>query len=402
MWRHFMTWCWLSAFVRPTYSLLTFTPGAFVIRRQVGQLGFATETEWQYDGQAPRNPLDPSTPKRTIEASGVSVRLFDAQLDDGTRVLLKEFIGESVSIGENELDLYELLNSREAAAQASRGMQSPYVGSLIGRMRADSTFASAAFRAEWCRALPSTPPPGTDGLWLVFRWDGLRTLAGFASQPQERGFFDWDGKDAEAQRRAFIKRTCAQTLETISWLHGQGVVHRSLGSSSLLLSTYDQREKPRVKCIDLGFAATAARLSTDDVSAAMARGASGPLDVIPFCTRADDLHALAYVFLELILCGSAASAPDADVSLQTRSADLQSLKRLIEDVFVGDVCSRFRQYCMEESEWADAVILLDEEEGAGWKLVQSLVDCGLYPSSDAVKPITARSLLTSSWFNSIQ
>jgi len=64
-------------------TLSTFTPGAFMIKRQIGQLGFATETEWAYnkDGVpvAP-NPLDPSQPKRTIDASGVSVRLFDAKL----------------------------------------------------------------------------------------------------------------------------------------------------------------------------------------------------------------------------------------------------------------------------------------------------------------------------------
>ena len=152
------------------------------------------------------------------------------------------------------------------------------------------------------------------------------------------------------------------------------------GTSSLLLSSYDQRDYPRVKCIDLGFASTAARLTSDETLAAMARGAAGPLDVIPFCTRADDLHALAYVVLELVLSASAstravsgglgglASAVSGGLgglpgpsgaagsgSAPSRPTDLQSLKRLIEDVFSGDASFAFRDYCAQEPEWLTAV-----------------------------------------------
>ena len=151
------------------------------------------------------------------------------------------------------------------------------------------------------------------------------------------------------------------------------------GTSSLLLSSYDQRDYPRVKCIDLGFASTAARLTSDETLAAMARGAAGPLDVIPFCTRADDLHALAYVVLELVLSASAStravsgglgglpgpsgaagsgSAPSRAAgsgSAPSRPTDLQSLKRLIEDVFSGDASFAFRDYCAQEPEWLTAV-----------------------------------------------
>ena len=141
------------------------------------------------------------------------------------------------------------------------------------------------------------------------------------------------------------------------------------GTSSLLLSSYDQRDYPRVKCIDLGFASTAARLTSDETLAAMARGAAGPLDVIPFCTRADDLHALAYVVLELVLSASAStravsgglgglagpSGAAGSGSAPSRPTDLQSLKRLIEDVFSGDASFAFRDYCAQEPEWLTAV-----------------------------------------------
>ena len=89
---------------------------------------------------------------------------------------------------------------------------------------------------------------------------------------------------------------CRACMEAVAWMHGQGVVHRSLGSDSLLLSTYDPQEQaPRVTITNLGFATTATRVTPEEVTAAMERGAQGPLDVIPFLTRIDDLYALAYV-----------------------------------------------------------------------------------------------------------
>ena len=105
----------------PTASCLTvFTPAAFVIRRQVGQLGFATETEWDYFG-GERNPLDPNQPQRTVESQPMVVRLFDAQLIDGRRVLLKEFIGGTREIGQNELDVYSYLLSGGSGSGGGSG-----------------------------------------------------------------------------------------------------------------------------------------------------------------------------------------------------------------------------------------------------------------------------------------
>lgn len=389
-------------------ALRTFTPAAFLIKRQIGQLGFATEVEWQYsrDGAAVApNPLDPAQPKRTVEASGISVRLFDAALDDGTRILLKEFIGDARSIGKNEIDVYQLLYDNAKAA----GRPPPSeVGQLLGTMRADSTYTSATFQAEWAQYL-STPPPSADGLWLAFAWgSGLRPVADFARQPQERSWLDFDGRQAAHARAIFIKATCARILQGVSWLHGQGIVHRSLGSSSLLLSTYDQRTMPgalSVQMIDLGFACTASRLTPDDVQSALSRGASSPLDVFPFLARADDLHALAYVLFELVLGATppppSPSAAGAEASpAESRPTDVHTLKRLIEDVFDGDVCCAFRDYCSEDAEWAPAVALLDEGEGrAGWRMMQTLVDCR-NPNAPSVADVTAQSLLDSPWFRS--
>ena len=294
---------WLLC-IAPTWAWQTFTPSAFTIQRIVGQLGFATEVEWQYysDGEKRnRNPLDPNQPSRTVEASGISVRLFQGELFGGEKVLLKEYLSCAREIGENELSMYTLL--------CDDGKENPVqLGSLLGHMQSDSSFDSAVFRDNWSRSIPSTPPPASGNLWLVFRWEGLATVGAFPRVPQPRPWLDLTGgrqmRDARAKYLMVLTGRCLQVL---AYLHGKGVVHRSLGPSSLLLSTSQQDEAERltVRLIDLGFAASASSLPQEEVENAMRRGASSPLAVLPMLAL-NDLHGLGYVLLELFLASAAA------------------------------------------------------------------------------------------------
>ena len=175
--------------IAPAWAWQTFTPSAFTIQRIVGQLGFATEVEWQYysDGEKRnRNPLDPNQPSRTVEASGISVRLYQGELFGGEKVLLKEYLSCAREIGENELSMYGLL--------CDGGKENPpQLGSLLGHMQSDSSFDSAVFRDNWSRSIPSTPPPASGNLWLVFRWEGLATVGNFPRVPQPRPWLDLTG-----------------------------------------------------------------------------------------------------------------------------------------------------------------------------------------------------------------
>lgn len=364
-------------------SLRLFSPSQFTIRRQVGQLGFATETEWQY--YAPRNPLDPSQPTRTVEASGISVRLFEAALDGGDRVLLKQFLKPAVPIGQRELALHKQL--------APLPPPSP-LASLLGSLTTDALFETPAFARQWSNALPDTPPPSAGELWLIFKWEGLATIANFASAPQERIWWDLKGTATATARKRFLKVLTGRSLQALSWLHAKGVAHRSIGPSSLIMSTYDQQLPTRlfVKLIDLGFGTTASLLPPEEISAAMSRGATTPLDVLPLLQR-DDLHCLAYVLLETML-----AAAGAEGEQPPPSTELQGLKRLVEDVFEGDVTTQFRAYVREEQRWGLACELLDEHEMAGWQLLQQMVDCR-EPASEAARRVSAQGLLESAWFN---
>eukprot|EP00967_Tisochrysis_lutea_P052912 scaffold65650_cov33-Tisochrysis_lutea.AAC.3 len=96
------------------------------------------------------------------------------------------------------------------------------------------------------------------------------------------------------------------------------------------------------------------------------------MDVLPLLTLYD-LHGLGYVLLDLVLaslCSSPNDVPGAKDELAAAGArsppELQSLKRLVEDVFQDDVEGGFRDYCLEEPGWGPAVEFLDENDRGGW------------------------------------
>jgi len=85
-------------------------------------------------------------------------------------------------------------------------------------------------------------------------------------------------------------------------------------------------------------------------------GFSGPATA---ASIADDLHALGYVLLEVLL-----SCVFADEDFpEPPAADQDTLKRLYDDLFDRDVL-RLRDYCDAEPAWAPAVALLDAD-GSG-------------------------------------
>ena len=75
----------------------------------------------------------------------------------------------------------------------------PQVNTLLGSLRTDLQFETDAFQSEWAKALPQTPPPSAGELWLIFRWEGLATVAGFARASQQRAWWDLDGSKSRVR-----------------------------------------------------------------------------------------------------------------------------------------------------------------------------------------------------------
>ena len=127
-----------------------------------------------------------------------------------------------------------------------------------------------------------------------------------------------------------ISRAIARgSLDALAFCHERGVIHGSLGSGSVLLSTFDDRAAPRqiVKLSDFGFARRV------NVPAGGAAGA-GDEDTPLALGRRGDQRALAVVLLEAVLGALARGGPSAGTSADT-------LQRLLGEVF-GYSVAEFR------------------------------------------------------------
>lgn len=387
--RFFFALCLLVS-PRSVLCLIVFTPNVFTILRKVGQLSVSQEVEWQYyqGGINPvdRDPLDVNQPARTKESNGQAVRLFQASMYAGRQCLLKEFMPIAREVGENELAAYKALYGDSTALDRPNEF-----GLLLGHMESDAAFDDDMFKSSWVQTMPDTPPPTSGNLWLVFAWQPFyQTIGSFPSKQQEPPWFDFDGSKFRAERERYCKVVAARCLQVLAKMHQQGVVHQSLGPSSFMLSTADQNlaDELTVSAMDLGFAVFASEeVARDEMAAAFHASRVSKLAL-------NDLQCLGYVLIEMFL--KSAAAQDAPDAMVLRRTDQQGLKDLIEDAFDGDVRGQFRNYCNQEPSWKGAVQMLDAQYGAGWGLIQGLINC----RKDDAEPLSAQSLLESCvWFN---
>lgn len=273
---------------------------------------------------------------------------------------------------------------------------------------------------EWYRALGVTPPK-PDSVWIVYEYAGLSTLANYCRPPPlvrhaqirpQRGFFgnvvpppplpDWD-------RRAsyVVQGILQQLLQAVATMHDNGIAHRSIGRHSVVLSTTPKAlnksaaadvyavnvRELTVKLSDFGFAGTVADCAKDEAFVQRARafgigkkkdddddyddygrsssssGSSISLAQTNFC-MAEDLHALGFVFVGVLLTTLAEFPLDND-DYTPPDTDEDSLQRLLGDIFEKDM-SEFREYCAAEDIWTKVVALLDQHDGAGWDLLEKL------------------------------
>ena len=421
-------------------------------------------------------PLDPTKPKRTKSSSGGVVRLFLGELQGAIasklrakgldyRVLVKEFAGEmakdlakaelsSLSKLQSELckDIESANNGEWSANGAGRYLlgkamgntneddtsivafceliskkKVPFVGILGGLNISDFEDDDMFDPNEWYRFLGVKPPlPGS--IWVVYEYAGLNTLSGYAEpasirrsrMPIRKGIFGiavsppilppW------SERANYVVNGIMKgSLQALVYLHDNGVVHRSLGRNSIVLSSVgmDKAEatsplatlpsRLTTKLSDFGFSGNPFQSSLDSSFCSRARGfgidvreGESSVSASGFAF-AEDLHALGFVFLGLLL-SSLAELPSNSYRLPATDED--SLQRLLGEIFKKDI-QEFRDYCKEEEAWSRVVELLDNHDGAGWQLLQSMCFARERASElqGSFQLVTARSLLSNPIFN---
>jgi serine/threonine protein kinase len=270
------------------------------------------------------------------------------------------------------------------------------------------------------------PPPKSGAVWIVYEYAGLSTLETYAVPgeirrakiPPERTIFgikeppklpDWNDR-ANFVINGIIK----QSIIAIATMHESGVVHRSLGRTSLILSNkaMDKRDSAspfntnisqlRIKLSDFGFSGLFETSTLDK----------------EFCTRAklfdlnlqpgensilstnfaiaEDMHALGLGFLGLLL-SSLAELPNKDYKMP--ATDDESLQRLLVDIFDKDL-NQFREYVDAEDIWSKLVELLDENDSSGWKMLETLILAreSVAETKERQRILTVRSLLANPIF----
>lgn len=414
-----------------------------------------------------------SRPKRTRTSSGSVVRIFRGQFvgqiggilsSQGLdrRLLLKEFTGDlALGLARGELEALGKLQSDLIESEnenARRGEWIQIAASRSADLRRDCANVAQLVKLaalkfpfltilgevnlaelddslepnEFYRAFGvSSPKPGA--VWIVYEYAGLSTIQAYARPaqvrlaglPPKRGIF---GNVIQPPRlpswkeraKYVVNGIMKNALVAVATMHESGVVHRSIGRSSFIISSksMDKREaispyntmisNLSLKLADFGFAC---RLPTKETE-------MSKLVDEEFCTRArsfglsfrkgessiassnfaiaEDMHALGFVFLGLMLTSLAELS---DPSYQMPSTDEDTLQRLLTDIFDGNF-EEFREYVEAEDVWTNLVDLLDENDKAGWKMLETLVMARekAAKNKDTSQMFTVRGLLSNPFF----
>jgi serine/threonine protein kinase len=271
------------------------------------------------------------------------------------------------------------------------------------------------------------PPPKPNAVWLVFEYAGLTSFQAYSEPaeirrgrlPVKKGFF---GNPIEPpplpsfkdRANYVVKGIMKQAILAVAHVHENGLVHRSLGRSSFFISStaMDKREASSpyetratqliVKLADFGFAGPQSESTLDEEFLARARSiglnfrkGEKSIAATNFAI-AEDMHALGFVFSGLLLSSLAdASLTDSPVP----STDEDTMQRLIGDIFDKDI-KQFRDYVKAEECWVNLVSLLDENEGAGWTVLEKLILARetAARNKDGEQIFTVRGLLTNPFF----
>lgn len=262
---------------------------------------------------------------------------------------------------------------------------------------------------------------------VVYEYAGLNTVSTYcvppalrrAQLPPKRNFFgglvEPPSLPPWRERAEYVVRGIMKgALTALADIHESGIAHRSIGRSSLVLTspTQDKREPSTVyftrtsglivKLADFGFSGLLEESAFDDEFIARARSfgfsfrkGDASLAVTNFA-MAEDLHALGFVFLGLLL-SALAELPSPDSP--TPATDEDTLQRLLGEIFDKDI-DQFRDYVEAEEVWSNLVDLLDENDGAGWSVLETLFKARekAAENKNNLMVITARGLLSNPFF----
>ena len=354
-----------------------FSASEFELLQELGQISIQ-----QVEAPVDDGPFPSTTGQRTARAAVIAytASYFSGMpFQDPVVTLMKEYLPGARAVACNELQILKHLcgmpeiDSKWRAASAPLSSKPPVV-ELLGYFLAGpserAVLADPSIRLS----------PAADTIWIVQKWEGMAPLTMYPSSQQTSGFGlgKLFGSNSAAQRDRYkmLKAITAGALKAVGYVHDRGVIHGSIGSGSLLISTFNDSDWLRVvvKIDNFGFARRI-------VVPRLLRGGGSPgskeslyPSPIPIPVEADDSplslgqkadrRQLAVVLFECILGALSNSGPSDFTSAE-------AVQRVLGEVFDWDF-DRYRQYIEDEEEWEAVGALLGADDDAGWLLLKQL------------------------------
>ncbi|KAG2660692.1 uncharacterized protein LOC120713431 [Panicum virgatum] len=236
--------------------------------------------------------------------------------------------------------------------------------------------------------------------WLAFRDDGKYSAADYAKITSERQLKEqsgdmpfWNPFNRAYKlelRRYFVLKLLNGAMSGLLHMHNHDRLHQSLGPSSIILNTVMDKEGPylvpRLRdlafSVDIGYSSVGAGALSDGLwRRASAAGASTPLEKRAFGI-ADDIYGAG------LLVAYMAFIPFCEAG----TVDGISLQRLLERTFRLDIYAA-REYCLADDRLSEAVNFLDLGDGAGWELLQAMLNPD-YPKRPIAKAVLNHRFIT--------
>ncbi|XP_021899720.1 uncharacterized protein LOC110816018 isoform X2 [Carica papaya] len=216
--------------------------------------------------------------------------------------------------------------------------------------------------------------------WLAFRNDGKYSAADYAKvtgeklskRLQEMTWNKFEQEETNKRKRFFVIKVLCGAISGLAYMHNHDRLHQSLGPSSVVLNTIVERDAvylvPRLRdlafSVDIRFSNLEGpgTLSEGLWRRASASGAFTPMEKRAFGI-ADDIYEAGLFFAYL------AFVPFCEAGV----IDSLSLQRLLESTFRLDL-EATREYCLADDRMLEAVKFLDLGDGAGWELLQAMLN----------------------------
>ncbi|KAI3457860.1 hypothetical protein Pfo_014523 [Paulownia fortunei] len=342
---------------------------SFEVGRLIGSYGFMNITSYsglQSGMDMEYLPADVGRLRaQDVGEGSVKIRLYEGRVAQGplrgTPIIFKVYPGQQVGGLEADLMAANELSAHASLQSNSKAIACQNIQILLG-----------GFETK------------TGEQWLAFRNDGKYAAADYAKVASEKLSKDRDlggqklwnpfEKDETIKRRRyFITKLLQGAISGLAYMHDHDRLHQSLGPASVVLNTMVEKDAtylvPRLR--DLAFSVDiryselegdSRTLSEGLWRRASAAGAFTPMEKRAFGI-ADDIYEAG------LLLAYMAFIPFCEAGVM----DSLSLRRLLENTFQLDV-QAMREYCLADDRLVEAVKFLDLGNGAGWELLQAMLN----------------------------